>query len=108
MATTKDKIEFAFHMARHTRATPAQIQRLLRYGATLNRLATEQCNREWTERDERKRERIQKAVYSILYTEIKDCEPVFSNDPRGACLKIRVPDGFTTDWGREGISVPTS
>lgn len=33
--------------------------------------------------------------------------PVFSGDPRGACVKLRVPSGKTDDLAREGICVPT-
>lgn len=33
--------------------------------------------------------------------------PVFSGDPRGACVKLRVPSGKTDDWGQTGICVPT-
>lgn len=33
--------------------------------------------------------------------------PVFSGDPRGACVKLKVPSGRTNDWGQEGICVPT-
>lgn len=32
--------------------------------------------------------------------------PVFSGDPRGACVKIRVPSGKTDDWGQTGMCVP--
>jgi hypothetical protein len=107
MANTKDKMEFAFYMARHTSATPHQIYRLMRYGATLNRLATEQCNRQWTDRDQRKRDNVEAAVAKAC-KQIKGVQQaIFSNDPRGACLKLAVVDGFTTDWGREGICVPS-
>lgn len=34
-------------------------------------------------------------------------EPVFQGDPRGACVKIRVPSGKTDDYAREGVCVPT-
>lgn len=33
--------------------------------------------------------------------------PIFSGDPRGACVKLRVPSGRTDDGGREGVCVPT-
>lgn len=33
--------------------------------------------------------------------------PVFSGDPRGACVKIRVPSGKSDSWGGDGICVPT-
>lgn len=33
--------------------------------------------------------------------------PLFQNDPRGAVLKIRVPSGWSDDFGGEGICVPS-
>lgn len=33
--------------------------------------------------------------------------PIFGGDPRGACVKLKVPSGKTDDIGREGICVPT-
>jgi hypothetical protein len=44
MTTTKDKLEFAMLMARHTRATLRQVQALMRYAGTLQRLAEDDCN----------------------------------------------------------------
>jgi hypothetical protein len=97
-------------------------QRLLRYGATLGRIAENQCNGyskldswhantyQWDEqaakRDELKEERIRAKVTKLC--ESIGCQPVFQGDPRGNTLKIAVPDGYTNDWGREGIAVPTS
>jgi hypothetical protein len=91
-------------------------QKLMRYGATLGRLAEEQCNgyqtydgrwdEKTTERSERKEARIRAKVTELC--ERFGCKPVFQGDPRGNVLKIQVPDGFTNDWGREGICVPTS
>lgn len=31
---------------------------------------------------------------------------VFSGDPRGSSIKVKVPSGRTNDWGQEGICVP--
>ncbi len=91
-------------------------QRLLRYGATLGRIAENQCNGyqtydyKWDEkaakRDEAKEERITAKVVKLC--ESIGCKAVFQGDPRGNTLKIAVPDGYTNDWGREGIGVPTS
>lgn len=33
--------------------------------------------------------------------------PLFQGDPRGACVKLKVPSGKTDDHAREGICVPT-
>jgi hypothetical protein len=91
-------------------------QRLMRYGATLGRIAENQCNGyqtwdyKWDEkaakRDEAKEERITAKVVKLC--ESIGCKAVFQGDPRGNTLKIAVPDGYTNDWGREGIGVPTS
>ena len=109
MATTKDKMEFAYLMAKHSQATQGQIQRLMRYGSTMNRLAEKQCNEPWTDADQAKRDRIKTAIRKICCFEIEGVTGVvLSNDPRGATIKIQVKDGVTNDWGREGICVPTS
>lgn len=91
-------------------------RKLLRYGATLGRIAENQCNgyqtwdHKWDEhsekRDEAKEKRIQERV--TILCERFNCKPDFKGDPRGNTLKIIVPDGYTNDWGRTGICVPTS
>lgn len=116
MPTTKDKLEFTHAMARHTKATVRQCEALMRYAATLQRLAEDDCNvatdDEGQKQRDDKRLHIRGKVHEVLMNIGADendkwCHPVFSNDPRGAVLKIRVPDGHTTDWGREGIVVPS-
>lgn len=68
-ATTKDKLEFAHAMGRHTRATVRQVEALLRYAATLQRLAEDDCNVSaddaGLEKRTLKRNRIQAKVWSI-------------------------------------------
>lgn len=143
--TTKAKLQFVHAMARHTRATVRQCEALMRYAATLQRLAEDDCNIAADETGQQKRDRkklrIANRVLALCQdikgspikhqlaeddapvcrfcglewlpghecTEVEDapCVPLFQNDPRGAVLKIRVPDGFTDDWGREGICVPS-
>ncbi len=130
MATQRDRWEFIHLMMKHTAAPEPEVQRaavrLLRYGATLRRLYTDLCNgpnyerchneadyaftlKEWQRYQDRippKKDRI-KAKVTMLCASI-GCKPLFQSDPRGATLKIVVPDGYTNDWGREGICVPTS
>lgn len=106
-AASKDKMEFAFLMAKHSTATLHDLQRLLRYCATYSRLMTDACNVPNLGPDYmRKVERTQKAIRKIVAS--FDATAKMSGDPRGATVKIRVPDGFTNDWGQEGICVPTS
>lgn len=100
-------------------------QRLLRYGATYGRIQEFDCNgpdarygqdeynRRMQERWEREQERLHRKEERITEKVVKLCESigckaVFQGDPRGNTLKIVVPDGYTNDWGREGICVPTS
>ena len=127
-ATRKAREEFVSLIAQHSGETWKDGQRiqdisvfqfaqkLMRYGATLGRIAENQCNGyqtfdyKWDEkaakRDEAKEERIQKHVAELCAA--FGCKPVFQGDPRGNTLKIQVPDGYTNDFGHEGICVPTS
>src|SRR6266581_8123789 len=101
-------------------------KRLMRYGATLGRIAEMDCNGpsmpndltpeqynkiqarwgRYMEKMHAKESRIERKV-TELCAEF-ECKPVFQGDPRGNVLKIQTPDGYTNDWGREGICVPTS
>jgi hypothetical protein len=126
--TRKAREEFVSLIAQHSGDTWKNGQRLqaisvfqfaeklMRYGATLGRIAENQCNGyqtydfQWNERAEArdavKEKRIQKKVTELCA--LFGCVPIFQGDPRGHTLKIACRDGFTNDWGKEGISVPTS
>ena len=105
-ATTKAKVEFAYLMAKHSQATLHDITRLMYYGSSYGRLATDACNRMLDKAEEAKWLRVTNAILAICCD--AGCLPRFQNDPRGNTVKIQVSDGFTNDWGREGICVPTS
>ena len=51
-----------------------------------------------------RQELLQARVVKLL--EPFNVEPVFSGDPRGAVVKLRVPSGRTDDWGQTGVCVP--
>jgi hypothetical protein len=106
MVTTKDKLEFVFAMAKHSHATMWDLQRLMRYGSTHHRLMEEYCNDGQSPLRERKLIRTEKAIQKIV--DSFGASVKLSGDPRGATVKIIVPDGYTNDWGKEGICVPTS
>jgi len=79
---------------------------LLYCGATYRRYAETHCNRELTELEQVKYRRVANRILDI-------CKefggiPVFQGDPRGNTVKIKVYDGYTNDFGSEGICVPTS
>jgi hypothetical protein len=106
MASTKDKLEFVYAMAKHSNATVHDCQRLMRYAETYQRIAVEECNRALTEKEIRKQENVGMDIIAIC-AEL-EIEAILGGDPRGCTVKIAVPDGYTNDMGREGICVPTS
>lgn len=125
---------FAFEMARHApKSTLWHVERLLRYGRTQGQFWEDFSNgpqvqqmhyesddafaRRYKETHDRwqnvempkremKMQKTRKRIVELL-TEI-DCRSVFSSDPRGNTVKVIPPDGYTNDWGHEGICVPTS
>lgn len=116
MPTTKDRLAFVHTMARHTRATVRQCEALMRYAATLQRLAEDDCNVATDDAGLNKRldkrDRIREHVQDIIDdlnkgTDMLGHAAVYSGDPRGAVLKIRVPDGFSNSFAGEGICVPS-
>jgi hypothetical protein len=105
MATTNDKMEFAYIMAKHSELTLHTLKRIMRYASTHQRLMTEECNRGLSNLEQLKVRNVRAMILHLVGATVDAC---FSGDPRGATVKLRVQDGYTTDWGREGICVPTS
>lgn len=100
-------------------------KRLMRYGATYGRIQEDACNGPdfvygndalnnqrqymWEQRraqDAKKEARIEAKVTELCAT--IGCKPIFQGDPRGNTIKIQMSDGFTNDWGNDGVCVPTS
>jgi len=85
---------------------------ICRAATTHARLAEADCNYGLTERENRLVERLEKRIANLcleLPTVVdKAITPIFSGDPRGATVKLVLPDGRTDDWGQTGICVPTS
>lgn len=106
-ATTRDKMEFTYLMGKHAPQFPLhQLYRLMRYGATYARFATEYCNRQLSEAEQQKWLRVANKAISLCVE--YNCGLHIQNDPRGCTFKVKVLDGHTNDWGQEGICVPTS
>lgn len=101
---TAAKMEFAYLMAKHSNATMYDLQRLLRYGATHNRLMVEVCN--VGDMNEERVWKVQARIREIVKG--FGASVSLGGDPRGCTVKIVVPDGYTNDMGREGICVPTA
>lgn len=107
MSYRKDRDEFVAIMTQEGVSLDA-IEHVLKLAIRYHRIQERFCNDDMpaaTERlfrgDER---RIEGAVTAFL--EPFNVTPVFSSDPRGATIKLRVPSGRTNDWGNTGICVP--
>lgn len=78
---------------------------ILRLAKTHARLQMLACNEQvpdgHDEKCEKCEERIRKAC-----ARLPGCVPIFSSDPRGATVNLRLPSGRTNDWGNTGICVP--
>jgi hypothetical protein len=132
-ATQRARWEFIHLIMKHATLTPTMTGgdlqqaalKLLRYGATLGRIAEFECNapdarygqdeynkrmQELWEREqvrlEKKEERIVAHIHAVCAS--IGCKAILQGDPRGNTLKIAMPDRYTNDWGHEGICVPTS
>ena len=132
MSKQRDRDEFITIAAKE--GIPVDVARkLLRYAATLHRLAELECSSEAADRDRVScprdipclcqdygsyngdhgtvpriavhGARTQRRV-ETLCADLPGIIPVFQEDPRGAVLKLRVPSGRTNDWGHTGICVP--
>lgn len=107
MTARKDILEFGFHVGRHIPgATPWHAERLLRYGAGHKRLTEADCNRGLTPDEQKRLDSLRKRVLDMALSVGSSAR--FSGDPRGATIKLACSDGFTNDWGKVGLCVPTS
>jgi hypothetical protein len=104
MSYAKDRDEFIHIMANE--GVPLwDIQKVLRYAATIQRLSAEACNREL--KDTEFLNRIHATSQLMAIGENNGFYPCFSSDPRGATVKLKVRSGKTNDWGEVGVCVPT-
>ena len=105
MSWLADREEFIHLMAREGLSLK-DTRVVLRAGSTIQRLAVEDCSRQLTEREIAMAERLEKRIHMIT-ADMGWPSPLFGGDPRGCVVKVRVPSGYTNDWGREGVCVPT-
>lgn len=134
MSYAKDRVEFIAIMAKEKPPMPAERAKLvMRVANTLQKIAADDCSNEpaYTRMErERKQCPVCKArfptdrQYSAVPSRVcrehaaeamieKICKPysvtpVFSGDPRGAVVKLKVPSGYNNSFGGEGVvCVPT-
>lgn len=101
----RDRDDFMYTMGR-AGVLSGEARRLLRYAASLQRLAVTACNRELSPAEERRDELTAQRVREVA--KITGIEVQTSGDPRGACVKVRHYAIPCNSWGGEGWHcVPT-
>ena len=119
-----------FILAMHLEGVPIETSRaVMRDATTIQRLAVAACNGDWPCDDgERPVTPCAKCGNRYHASTLRkgglcpDCRaqarirtilapfhvtPIFGGDPRGCCVKLRVPSGRTDDGGNEGLCVPS-
>lgn len=108
MATQREADIMTFGMmvgAEFPHARTVYVWELLTLARRHGRLAERACNED-VPGLEAKTEKLEKAIADVCRKIDPGCVPVFSGDPRGATVKLRVPSGRTNDFGGTGIVVP--
>lgn len=79
---------------------------ILRDALTHKRYMEKACNFGLTKQEDHRVERLE--IRIIEHTKALGFDtPLFSGDPRGATVKLRLPSGYSDSWGGEGFCVPT-
>ncbi len=88
---------------------------ILRAARTVQRLAETECNRPLTDREERRHVAAESRV-RVSLAELSSWSPdgrevtiaAINSDPRGYCVKLRLPSGKGNTWGGDecGWGVP--
>lgn len=104
---TADIATFAAHLTTAAgRPAGKEAAELIRLAATHQRLRVESCNRELTEREEKRLENTRKKITDI--SAACNCEARCGGDPRGYTVKLVMPHGAYNTWGgeEEGYGIP--
>lgn len=73
----------------------------LRYATTLQRLAEVACCRSLTPNEQAREQRVVGLVAELCARHKLKVQ--FQGDPRGACVKLKLPGGQHNDFGGEGL-----
>lgn len=107
MGYQREREDFiAAMVAEGMRADSARL--IMRHATTVQRLATEACNRELTDAEKRRETRATARIVEILqaHSEGGAWAVSVAGDPRGYCVRIMVPSGRGNNLGG-GMGVPT-
>lgn len=104
MKTARDREEFCWFMGRE--GYPLDLcRKLMKEAATYQRLAEAHCSREMKAIEQTRWEACKRRIGLLVVHAAagKNFQAIFQNDPRGACVKLRLPSGRGNDFGGEGL-----
>lgn len=84
---SKEREEFFYH-AGHCGISMGDARQIMRASVSLSSLAVAQCNREWTDRDERRVESLREKIIGICRRH--GITAGFSDDPRGYVVTLHI------------------
>jgi hypothetical protein len=105
MSHKKNRAEFIEIMTREG-MSEIGARRILRYGAIVQRLSVDACNRPLFDWEKQVGQRAQDRI-TLVCASLEGFTPHFCGDPRGSVTKIDVPSGYYNDMGGEWVMVPT-
>ena len=100
--TRRELVAFAVTMAEEfprVAGLPAVVLRLARLSKRHARFQEASCNYGLSAAEEAAERRCEDAIRRV-------CEPVFSGDPRGCTVRLRLRSGRTDDFAGTGVCVP--
>ena len=106
-ATGREVVAFAVALAEEfprVVGLPALVLKLVRLSKRHARFQELGCDRGLSAAEEAAEGRCEDAIRRLCRG--LGCEPVFSGDPRGCTVKLRLPSGRTDDFGGTGLCVP--
>jgi hypothetical protein len=104
MKTAKDREEFCWAMGADG-YTLDFARWLMRQATSYQRLMETACNRNLTEREEKRVASLERAIrLRVTHAAAGHAFDVrFQSDPRGACVKLKLPSGRGNDFAGEGL-----
>lgn len=80
---------------------------LMKLARSYHILCENACNRDLRAPEQRRMASIELRLATLAETILHGTTVLLSGDPRGCVVKLKLPSGFTDDFAREGLCVPT-
>lgn len=107
LVAVKPVDDFIRDLAQHTGRIPdtEAVRLLIKRSKYHQALAVSACNTRTVDPDREISPKVRGEI-ETLAASLGCTGVVLGGDPRGCTVKLVLPDGYTNDWGREGLCVP--